>query len=77
MCAIQIGQKVPVRPTSTNSVSSGMSVTWMGTICRAKTMTKRSRDAGNFSHAKAYAAMHAMLIGMTTAGIVMTSELTK
>ncbi len=42
LCAIQIGQKVPARPRSTNRVSRGISVTWIGTICRAKTATKRN-----------------------------------
>ena len=38
---IQIGQNVPASPSLTYSESSGISVTWMGTICRAKTATNR------------------------------------
>ena len=47
----------------------------MGTICSAKTATKSVSRPLNGIHAKAYAAITARLIGMRTAGIVMTTEL--
>ena len=49
----------------------------MGTICSAKTATKSVSRPGNSIHAKAYAASSASVIGMTTAGSVMTRELMK
>ena len=52
-------------------------VTWIGTICSAKTATNSESRNGNFIQAKAYAAIVARLIGMITAGMVMTMELTK
>ena len=52
-------------------------MTWIGTICIAKTATNSESRNGNFIHAKAYAAIVAMLIGMITAGMVITIVLTK
>jgi hypothetical protein len=64
-------------PASTNSVSSGSSVTWIGTICSANTTTNRKSRPGNFTQAKMYAASDASTSGITTDGITMTKELTK
>ncbi len=50
--AIQMGQNVPFRPASTKRVSSGISVTWIGTICRANTTTKSSPAPRKSIHAK-------------------------
>ncbi len=38
-CDSQIAQKLPARPPSTYSRSSGSRVTWIGTICSAKMAT--------------------------------------
>ena len=48
----------------------------MGTICSANTATNSTFLPRKSIHANAYAASEAMSIGMTTAGIVMTIELT-
>ena len=52
-------------------------MTWIGTIWSAKIATNRKLRPGNFIHANAYAAIVAMLIGISTAGIVMMNELMK
>ena len=52
-------------------------MTWIGTICSAKTATKSDVAARNSIQANAYAASEASVIGMSTAGIVMTMELMK
>ena len=58
-------------------MSSGIRVTWIGTICSAKTATNRKSRPGNLIHANAYAASAASVIGMSTEGMVMTNELMK
>ena len=63
--------------TSTKSESSGISATCSGTICSAKIATNRKSRPRKSIQANAYAASDARVIGMSTAGIVMTKELTK
>ena len=58
-------------------VSSGIRVTCIGTICRAKTTRNRKLLPGKLIQANAYAASSARQIGMITEGIVITNELTK
>ena len=53
-----------------------MRVTWIGTICSANTPTNRTLRPRKSTHANAYAASAARHSGMTTAGKVMTIELT-
>ncbi|CPU64383.1 Uncharacterised protein [Mycobacteroides abscessus] len=76
-CDSHTGQNEPSMPQSTYWVSSGTSVTWMGTIWSAKTATNSRLRPLKFTHANAYAASDASVIGMITAGSVMTRELTK
>jgi hypothetical protein len=58
-------------------VRSGIRVTWIGTICRAKTATNRMSRPGNLIHANAYAASAASVSGMITDGMVTMKELMK
>ncbi len=50
---------------------------WIGTTCSAKIATNRIPRPLKSTHANAYAASSASVIGMITAGRVMTIELTK
>ena len=49
VCAIQIGQNVPAMPASTKIFSSGIRVTWIGTICRANTTMNSAAAPGTGS----------------------------
>jgi hypothetical protein len=76
-CETQIGRNVPAQPASTYSVSSGIIVTWIGTICSEKTTTNSRLRPLKSTQAKAYAASSASTTGMSTEGIVMMKELMK
>src|SRR5688572_2524821 len=76
-CEIHTGQNEPDSPQMLYCVSSGMRVTWRGTIWSANTATNRMSRALKSIQAKAYAASSAIEIGMTTEGKVTTIVLTK
>ena len=53
-----------------------MRAIWIGTICSAKTPMKTQSRPRKFSQDRAYAAIAASVTENSTAGTVMTSELT-
>ena len=78
VCAIHTAGNEPlICRTSLKICSRGMSAICSGTICSAKINTKIAPDPRNLIHAKAYAAIVAMMIGNDAAGIAITSEFTK
>src|SRR5258708_15504592 len=58
-----------VKPSLTNSVVTGMNVSWRGTASSPTRARKIQSRPGNFIHANAYAAKDAIVTGMITAGI--------
>ena len=60
-----------------NSVRSGSSAIWIGTICSAKISRNRVLLHLNFTHARPYAAISAITSGTMAAGIEITNELMK
>src|SRR5258708_18337758 len=58
-----------VKPSLTNSVVSGMNVSWRGTASSPTRARKIQSRPGNFIHANAYAAKAAIVTGMITAGV--------
>src|SRR5258708_30731936 len=58
-----------VKPSLTNSVVTGMNVSWRGTASSPTRARKIQSRPGNFIHANAYAAKDAIVTGMITAGV--------
>ncbi len=74
VCDNQIDQNDKFRPNLTYTVFSGISATWIGTTCITNTATNSRFLNGKSIQANAYAASSANVIGMNTAGRVMTIE---
>ncbi|MNI86024.1 hypothetical protein D3C73_1430720 [compost metagenome] len=58
-----------------NELSSGTSAIWIGTICRANTKMNSALRPLKSIHAKAYAAIDAIINGTSVAGMVIAMEL--